>query len=96
MPIDKWGDEITSELGYYKGTSIIKELDEITEQLKSERDHLNKANDIHQRLIEELLSKQGIQKVVDILYETTGLTTFIEDENHQIIFKQVILINHLI
>jgi PucR family transcriptional regulator, purine catabolism regulatory protein len=87
MPIDKWGDEITSELGYYQGTSIIKELDEITEQLKAERDHLNKANDIHQRLIEELLSKQGIQKVVDILYETTGLTTFIEDENHQILVQ---------
>ena len=87
MPIDKWGDEITSELGYYQGTSIIKELDEITEQLKVERDHLNKANDIHQRLIEELLSKQGIQKVVDILYETTGLTTFIENENHQILVQ---------
>jgi len=87
MPIDKWGDEITSELGYYQGTSIIKELDEITEQLKDERDHLNKANDVHQRLIEELLSKQGIQKVVDILHETTGLTTFIEDENHQILVQ---------
>lgn len=87
MPIDKWGDEITSDLGYYQGTSIIKELDEITEKLKAERDHLNKANDIHQRLIEELLSKQGIQKVVDILYETTGLTTFIEDENHQILVQ---------
>ncbi|WKA58324.1 helix-turn-helix domain-containing protein [Planococcus shenhongbingii] len=87
MPIEKWGEEITSEQGYYQGTSIIKELDEVTEKLKAERDHLTKANDIHQRLIEELLSKQGIQKIVDILYETTGLTAFIEDENHQILVQ---------
>jgi PucR family transcriptional regulator, purine catabolism regulatory protein len=87
MPIEKWGDEIASEQGYYQATSIIKELDEITEKLKIERDHLTKANDIHQRLIEELLSKQGIQKVVDILFETTGLTTFIENENHQILVQ---------
>ncbi|MDN7245222.1 helix-turn-helix domain-containing protein [Planococcus shenhongbingii] len=87
MPIEKWGDEIASEQGYYQGTSIIKELDEVTEKLKTERDHLTKANDIHQRLIEELLSKQGVQKIVDILYETTGLTAFIEDENHQILVQ---------
>lgn len=87
MPIEKWGDEIASEQVYYQGTSIIKELDEVTEKLKTERDHLAKANDIHQRLIEELLSKQGIQKIVDILYETTGLTAFIEDENHQILVQ---------
>jgi len=87
MPVDKWGDEITSELGYYQGTSIIKELDEITAQLKIERDHLMKANDIHQRLIKDLLSTSGLQKVVDTLFETTGLTTFIENENHQILVQ---------
>ncbi|MDN7242241.1 helix-turn-helix domain-containing protein [Planococcus sp. N028] len=87
MPIEKWGAEIANEQGYYQATSIIKELDEVTEKLKTERDHLTKANEIHQRLIEELLSKQGIQKVVDILYETTGLTAFIEDDNHQILVQ---------
>jgi len=87
MPVDKWGDEITSELGYYQGTSIIEELDEITAQLKVERDHLTKANDIHQRLIKDLLSTSGLQKVVDTLFETTGLTTFIENENHQILVQ---------
>jgi PucR family transcriptional regulator, purine catabolism regulatory protein len=87
MPIDKWGDRITSDLSYYQANSMIKELDEITAKLKMERDHLSKASDIHRQLIEELLSNQGIQKVVDILFETTGLTVFIEDEYNQIIVK---------
>ena len=87
MPIEKWGDDIASEQSYYQTTSIINELDEITEKLKIERDNLTKANDISERLIEELLSKQGIQRVVDILFETTGLTVFIENENHQILVK---------
>ncbi|WKA50754.1 XylR N-terminal domain-containing protein [Planococcus liqunii] len=87
MPLDKWGEEIAGEQRYYQGTSIIQELDEVTDKLKTERDHLAKANDIHQRLIEELLSKQGIQKIVDILYETTGLTAFIENDHHQVLVK---------
>ena len=85
MPLEKWGEEITGELSYYQANSMIKELDEVTEKLKIERDHLSKASDIHRKLIEELLSKQGIQKIVDILFETTGLTAFIENENHQIL-----------
>ncbi|MEH7494640.1 XylR N-terminal domain-containing protein [Neobacillus niacini] len=87
MPIEKWGDQITSDLSYYQNNSMIKELDEITAKLKMERDHLSKASDIHRQLIEELLSNQGIQKVVDILFETTGLNVFIEDEYNQIIVK---------
>ena len=87
MPLEKWGEEITGELSYYQANSMIKELDEVTEKLKIERDHLSKASDIHRKLIEELLSKQGIQKIVDILFETTGLTAFIENENHQILVQ---------
>jgi PucR family transcriptional regulator, purine catabolism regulatory protein len=95
MPIEKWGEEITSDLSYYQGNSMIKELDEITAKLKIERDHLSKASDVHRQLIEELLSNQGLQKVVDILFETTGLTVFIEDEYNQIIVKSGNLPNQL-
>jgi PucR family transcriptional regulator, purine catabolism regulatory protein len=87
MPIEKWGDQITSDLSYYQANSMIKELDEITAKLKMERDHLSKASGIHRQLIEELLSNQGIQKVVNILFETTGLTVFIEDEYNKILVK---------
>ena len=95
MPIEKWGEEITSELSYYQANSMIKELDEMTAKLKIERDHLSKANDIHRQLIEELLSKQGIQRVVDVLYEATGLTSFIENELDQIVVKSGTLQHHL-
>ncbi|WHY03231.1 XylR N-terminal domain-containing protein [Neobacillus sp. DY30] len=95
MPIEKWGEEITSDLSYYQANSMIQELDEVTAKLKIERDHLSKASDIHRQLIGELLSNQGIQKVADILFETTGLTVFIEDEYNQIIVKSGNLQEHL-
>ena len=87
MPIEKWGEEITSELSYYQANSMINELDEMTAKLKTERDHLSQASDIHRQLIEELLLKQGIQRVVDILFETTGLTAFIENAYNKILVK---------
>lgn len=87
MPLEKWGEEITDELSYYQANSMINELDEVTAKLKIERDHLSKAGNIQRKLIEELLSKQGVQKIVDILFETTGLIAFIEDEFNQVIAK---------
>lgn len=94
MPVEKWGQELDSEYKYYQSTSMIQELDEITAQLKTERDYLNKANEVHRKLIEELLSKQGLQGIVDLLYKTTGLPTFIENEYNQIIVQsEGVLIN---
>ena len=87
MPMEKWGQELDSEYRYYQSTSLIQELDEVTAKLKTERDYLNKANNVHRELIEELLSNQGIQRIVDLLYKTTGLPTFIENEYNQIMVK---------
>ncbi|MGJ9457724.1 helix-turn-helix domain-containing protein [Oceanobacillus sp. CF4.6] len=87
MPKEKWGEELESENRYYQSTSMIQELDEITAKLKIERDYLNTAKKVHRELIEELLSKQGIQRIIDILNKTTGLPTFIEDEYNQIMVK---------
>lgn len=89
MPMEKWGQELENEYRYYQSTSMIQELDEITAKLKIERDYLNKANEVHRKLIEELLSKQGLQRIVDLLFETTGLPTFIENEHNQIKVKTV-------
>ena len=86
-PMEKWGDELENEYRYYQSSSMIQELDEITAKLKIERDYLSKGNQVHRKLIEGLLSKQGIQRIVDILYKTTGLPTFIENEFNQILVK---------
>ena len=87
MPMEKCGEELKNEYRYYQSASMIQELDEITAKLKIERDYLNQANKVHRKLIEELLSKQGIQRIVELLYNTTGLPTFIEDEYNQIMVK---------
>ncbi len=66
MPMEKWGEELENEYRYYQSTSMIQELDEITAKLKIERDYLNQANEVQRKLIEELLSKQGIQRIVEL------------------------------
>ncbi|WP_017549787.1 XylR N-terminal domain-containing protein [Salinicoccus carnicancri] len=84
MPLEKWGGEDRDEHKYYQSSSMIEELDAVTAKLKEERDYLNKAHDVHKQLIEELLSKQELQKIIDLLYDTTGLPTFIENDKHRI------------
>jgi PucR family transcriptional regulator, purine catabolism regulatory protein len=86
-PMEKWGEELENEYRYYQSTSMIQELDEITEKLKIERDYLNQAHKVHRQLIEELLSKKGLQRIVDLLYSTTGLPAFVENEYHQVMVK---------
>ncbi|WP_245831733.1 helix-turn-helix domain-containing protein [Oceanobacillus senegalensis] len=86
-PIEKWGGEQECEYSYYQSTSMIQELDEVTEKLKMERDNLTTAYNVHRKLIEGLLSKKGLQRIVNLLYKTTGLPTFIEDEYNQIMVK---------
>ncbi|GGC75793.1 hypothetical protein GCM10007216_02920 [Thalassobacillus devorans] len=87
MPMEKWGQELENEYRYYQSNSMIQELDEITAKFKKERDNLNKAYHVHRKLIEELLAKQGLKKIVDLLYETTGLPVFIENEYNQIMVQ---------
>lgn len=85
MPIEKWGAELENEYSYYQSTSMIQELDEVTANLKIERDYLKQANEVQRKLTNELLSKQGLQRIVDLLYETTGLPIFIENEYNKIV-----------
>lgn len=87
MPMEKYGEELEKEYRYYQSTSMIQELDEITAKLKNERDNLSKTYDIHRQLISELLSKNGLQRIVNVLYQTTGLPTFIEDGDNDIRVK---------
>lgn len=80
MPMEKWSEELESEYKYYQSTSMVQELDEMTEKYKQQRDTLNKAYEIHRKLVEELLSKRGLQRIADVLSRTTGLPMFIENE----------------
>ncbi|MCM3724058.1 helix-turn-helix domain-containing protein [Solibacillus isronensis] len=86
MPLEEWGHQ-EHEYSYYQSTSIIQELDEITAKLKIERDYLKQANEVQRKLTHALLSKQGLQKIVNLLNESTGLPIFIENETNEVIIK---------
>lgn len=86
-PMDKYEKELENEYKYYQSKSMLQELDEITAKYKKERDNLNRTYEIHRKLIAELLSKKGLQRVVNILYEMTGLPAFIENEDHAVVAK---------
>ncbi|WP_342387854.1 XylR N-terminal domain-containing protein [Salinicoccus bachuensis] len=85
MPLDKWGEEQQNEYRYYQSASMIKELDAVTAKLKEERDYLSRGNEVHRKLIEELLSKQDLQNILNLLERETGLPAFIEDGGHKIV-----------
>lgn len=87
-PLENWGqDEQEHEHNYYQSTSMIQELDEITAKLKIERDYLKQANEIQQKLTQQLLAKQGLHNIVNLIYDTVGLPIFIENNSNTIIAK---------
>lgn len=87
VPIDNWDEELESEYKYYQSSSMIEELDAMTDKYKRQHDTLNKAFKIHQRLFEELLSNRDLQRIVNLLHKTMGFPTFIENERNQIMIK---------
>lgn len=90
LPLDSTNPELKAEDLYYQSTSMIAELDEVTAKLTQERDYLKQANDVHKKLFKAILDNRGIQKIVDILFENTNLSTYIENENHHVIVQSKI------
>lgn len=82
MPKSKWGDSLNNEDKYYEENSLIKEFDEVNEKLIIERDYLKRANEIQKKLTHSLLSNQGIQRIVNILHNETGIPIMIEDQHN--------------
>lgn len=83
--VEEWDGEIEQELKYYKEESIIDELNEAFRKLKIERDHLSKAYDVHQNLVEELLKENDLSGVANALYQHTDLPVLIENKNLEIL-----------
>ncbi|MEH7479933.1 XylR N-terminal domain-containing protein [Neobacillus drentensis] len=83
--VKEWNGEVDEELTYYQSNSLINELDQTYEKLKIERDNLNKAYHVHERLMNEVLQENGLSSIVEILYETIGLPVLIEDQEHNLI-----------
>jgi len=83
--VEEWDGAVEQELKYYKEESIIDELNETFRKLKIERDHLSKAYDVHQKLVEELLKENDLSGVAKVLYQHTDLPVLIESEHLEIL-----------
>jgi PucR family transcriptional regulator, purine catabolism regulatory protein len=83
--IKEWGGAVDEELTYYQSNSLIHELDQTYEKLKIERDNLNKAYHIHERLMNEVLQENGLSSIVELLNETIELPVLITDPNENLI-----------
>jgi len=79
--VEEWGKEIGEELKYYEENNIIDELDETYKKLKFERDNLNKAYHVHQKLMKEVLRERGLTSIANVLYQITDIPVIIEDKN---------------
>lgn len=83
--IDEWGPEINDELVYYEQYNIIEELNQTYNELKSERDSLNKAYQIHKVLMKELLRENKLDCIAAVLYKHIGMQVLIEDSGIQLL-----------
>lgn len=83
--VKDWGKEIEAELKFYEIDDLIQELDQTYEQLKKERDNLNRTFDVHEKLMKEILRDTSLNSLAELLYKTTNLPAVIEDINHQIL-----------
>jgi len=81
----EWDGQIDRELKYFRSNSLINELDQTYEKLKIERDNLNKAYQVHERLMKEILKENGLSSIANVLHEVTQLPVFIEVATHNLI-----------
>ncbi|WP_458414195.1 XylR N-terminal domain-containing protein [Schinkia sp. CFF1] len=84
-PLSEFKDSQTIELFNFNETSMIKELELAYEQIKEERDNLNKTYIIHKRLTRELVQGHGLQSIATVLHETLEAPILIEDQQFNVI-----------
>lgn len=83
--LDRWGEEIKSELDFYKYTPIVQELEKTYEQLVEERENLNTSILIHEKLTQEILLGNNLESIANIVHEETGIPGIITDKRHQVL-----------
>ncbi|WP_047151919.1 V4R domain-containing protein [Aneurinibacillus tyrosinisolvens] len=83
--IEEWQEDISEELKYYEVNNIIDELDQTYKKLKVERDNLNKAYGVHQKLMKEILREHDLTSIANVLYQITNMPVIIEDRGLNVI-----------
>lgn len=80
-----WKNEADDILDAFKETSMLKELEQAYQNIKTERDNLNKSFLIHKRLMKELTLGNNLQSIAHVLYSTMEVPVIIEDQNFQLL-----------
>ncbi|WP_206922832.1 XylR N-terminal domain-containing protein [Alicyclobacillus suci] len=83
--IDEWNGEVDSELTYYEDYSVVEELDHAFAKLTIERNNLNKAYQIQQNLMKELLREHHLSSIANTFYDMTQLPIYIGDPNMEVL-----------
>ena len=68
----QWGKEISNELEYLVDSSRSETKEPTYEKLLEERDHLTIANDIHKKLMEEVVKGSSLVSIVQDVYKLTN------------------------
>ncbi|HHW36095.1 MAG TPA: hypothetical protein GXX18_02150 [Bacillales bacterium] len=75
----EWKDKEVKELFSFNETSLIKELELAYEQIKEERDNLDKSFTIHKRLTSELIQGHDLKSIASALFDTLNVPIMFED-----------------
>ncbi len=81
----EWKDKEVKELFSFNETSLIKELELAYEQIKEERDNLEKSFTIHKRLTSELIQGHDLQSIASVLFETLNVPIMFEDHQFNVL-----------
>jgi sugar diacid utilization regulator len=75
----EWKDKEVQALFSFNETSLIKELELAYDQIKEERDNLNKSYSIHKSLTSELIQGHDLQSIANVLFESLDVPIMFED-----------------
>ncbi|MCQ6282287.1 XylR N-terminal domain-containing protein [Bacillus sp. EB600] len=83
--VKEWNGEVDHELRYYEMESLIHELNQTYEQLKNERDNLNKSFSIHEKLMKEIHRDNSLSSQLKLLNQITKRPAFIKDVDDNVL-----------
>lgn len=80
-PIEEWEKGRNTELFNFNDRSLIKELELAYDQIKEERDNLNKSFTIHKSLTRELIEGNDLHSIATVINNTLDVPIVFEDEH---------------
>lgn len=82
---DRWNNRIDGEIPFKKEPPIVLELEDAYKKLLEERNNFANTFIVHQKLTRELLKRQDLESIVEIIYDLMKLPVIIEDAHFSVI-----------